>query len=44
MFWGEGMKYRGFGELLNKAGFVTLSVTPLDGDALVAIEATKEDK
>ena len=38
-FGGKERSTAAFEDLLTKAGFVTLKMTPLDGDALVAIEA-----
>ena len=38
-FGGKERSAAAFEDLLTKAGFVTLKMTPLDGDALVAIEA-----
>ena len=38
-FGGKERSTAAFEELFTKAGFVTLRKTPLDGDALVAIEA-----
>ena len=42
-FGGKERSTAAFEELLGDAGFVTRSIKPLDGDALVAIES-KEDK
>ena len=42
-FGGRERTAAAFEGLLGDAGFVTRSITPLDGDALVAIES-KEDK
>ena len=38
-FGGKERRTAAFEDLLIKAGFVTTHITPLDGDALVAIEA-----